>query len=87
MSLQKQAGTLELGSSAGLNPVTLSDVFVVKPSHMLPAGIVALLGVGDIHTLRISLDAVVATPGCVWNKAVSLSLFGRLRRAFRRCLI
>ncbi len=36
-------------------------MFVVEP-ETVPAGVVALLGVTDIHTLGISLDAVMEQP-------------------------
>jgi hypothetical protein len=63
--------------------IVIHDVFVVEPSG-LPAGVVALLGVGEIRRLGISLDAVLANPGREWELAVPLSLFGRFRRAVRR---
>ncbi len=44
----------------------------------------ALLVVGDIRRLGISLDAVLANPDREWELAVPLSLFGRVRRAVRR---
>jgi hypothetical protein len=52
---------------------------------MLPAGVVALLGIADIRHLGISLDAVMLAPGSPWEKSVRISVFGRIRRAFRRC--
>ncbi len=62
----------------------LTNVYVVEPD-MLPAGVIALLGVADIAALRISLDHVLLSPGCPWEQAVPLTFFGRIRRAFRRC--
>ncbi len=77
-------GTLELGRSDRTPPVHISDVYVVEP-EMLPAGVVALLGVADIQALGISLDAVLSSPGCSWEEAVRSSLAQRVRRGFRRC--
>jgi hypothetical protein len=77
-------GTLELERSDRASPVRLGNVYVVEP-EMLPAGVVALLGVADIQVLGISLDVVLASPGCPWEDAVRLSYVQRLRRAFRRC--
>ncbi len=83
-TLLRNAGTFELGQSDGAAPVMLTDVYVVEPD-MLPAGVIALLGVADITALRISLDYVLLCPGCPWEQAVSLTFFGKIRRAFRRC--
>jgi hypothetical protein len=47
----EEAGTLELGRTAGAPPVLLTNVYLVEP-EMLPAGVVALLGVADIRALR-----------------------------------
>jgi hypothetical protein len=79
-----EAGTLEIGRTAGAPPVMLTSVYLVEP-EMLPAGIVALLGVADIRTLGISLDTVLAHLDRHWEHAVLLSVFGRLRRFFGRC--
>jgi hypothetical protein len=79
-----EVGTLQLGKSNGRDTVALEGVFVVKPA-LLPAGIVALFGVGDIHALGISLDTIMKAPDSYWDQAVSLSVFGRFRRALRRC--
>ncbi len=78
-----EVGTLRWRSSDGDSAIVIHDVFVVKPSG-LPAGVVALLGVGEIRRLGISLDAVLANPDREWELAVPLSLFGRVRRAVRR---
>jgi hypothetical protein len=57
----------EIGSfvleSDRVSPVTLPRVFAVDESS-LPAGVVALLGMADIHFLGLSLDAIAAQPGC-----------------------
>jgi hypothetical protein len=79
-----EASTLEFGRSDGLDAITLVGVFIVEP-EMLPAGIVALLGVGDIQKLGMSLDAIMASPDCFWEQAIPLSMVGRLRRAVRQC--
>jgi hypothetical protein len=47
--------------------------------------VVALLGVADVQFLGLSLDAVLSAPGRPWEQSVSLSIFARIRRAFRRC--
>jgi hypothetical protein len=62
-----EAGTLELRSSSGMSSTFLSDVHVVEP-NMLPAGVVALLGVADIRALNLSLDAITADPDCPWDR-------------------
>ncbi len=66
-STLEEVGTLELGSSVGRGPAVLTDVFVVEP-YMLPAGVVALLGVSDIRRLGLSLDAVMGRPDCFWDQ-------------------
>ncbi len=79
-----ETGTLRIDRSTGGPSVVLPGVFVVEPA-MLPAGVVALFGVADLRTLGISLDAVMARPGRPWERTVPLTIFGRIRRAFRRC--
>ncbi len=79
-----ETGTLQIDSSTGGPSVVLPGVFVVEPD-MLPAGAVALFGVADLRPLGISLDAVMARPGRPWERAVPLTIFGRVRCAFRRC--
>jgi hypothetical protein len=79
----EEVGTFELGSSVGSNPSVLVDVFVVEP-HLLPAGVVALLGVADIRCLGLSLDAIMADPDCVWDRAIPVSFLARARQIFRR---
>ena len=83
-STLEEAANLELGSSGAKGPAVLTDVFVVEP-HMLPAGVVALLGMTDIRHLGLSLDAVMDRPDCFWDQAIPLSFFGRVLRAFRQC--
>jgi hypothetical protein len=58
-----EAGTLELRSFSGAPFTFLRDVHVVDP-ELLPAGVVALLGVSDIRALSLSLDAVMDNPDC-----------------------
>jgi hypothetical protein len=65
-TLLRNAGTFELGRSEGTPPVVLPNVYVVEPD-MLPAGVVALLGLADITALGISLDHVLLFPGCHWS--------------------
>jgi hypothetical protein len=58
-----EAGTLGFERSDGSGTITLAGVCIVEP-NMLPAGIVALLGVGDIQRLGMSLDTIMAVPDC-----------------------
>jgi hypothetical protein len=71
-----EAGTLEFERSDGSGAVTLSGVCIVEP-EMLPAGIVALLGVSDIQKLGMSLDAIMAPQDCFWEQAIPISMVGR----------
>ncbi len=65
----EQSGVFSLdGPDSGPFSVTLSGVFAVEPGH-LPEGFVALLGVSDLRSLSISLDFVMANPGCDWRSA------------------
>jgi hypothetical protein len=61
--------------------VALSGVFAVEAGH-LPGGFVALLGLPDVRSLAISLDYVMANPGCDWRSACLVasleSVFGTL---------
>ncbi len=61
--------------------VSLSGVFAVEAVH-LPGGFVALLGLRDVRSLAISLDYVMANPGCDWRSACLVasleSVFGAL---------
>ena len=50
-------------------PVVLLRVFAVDETS-LPAGVVALLGVADVRSLGLSLDAIAAKPGCHWEQAL-----------------
>ena len=80
----QDVGAFELGRSDGVAPVVLTEVYVVEPD-MLPAGVIALLGVADVAALGISLDHILSSPGCPWEQALPSTLFARIRRAFRRC--
>ncbi len=82
-SLLYEAGSIRLESAEGTPPVVLSDVFVVEP-ETLPAGIVELIGIADIQTFGISLDAVMALPDSHWTQVVPISFLGRCRRALSR---
>ena len=83
-TILQDAGTFELDRSDGAAPVELTDVYVVEPD-MLPAGVIALLGVADVAALGISIDHVLSSPGCPWEQALPSTLFARIKRAFRRC--
>jgi hypothetical protein len=75
-----EAGTLELRSFSGAPSTFLRDVHVVAP-ELLPAGVVALLGVADIRALNLSLDAVIDNPDCIWERAVRRPWFWRARHS------
>ncbi len=47
----------------------LQDVLAVGVQD-LPAGVVALIGVADVRRLGLSLDAILANPGCNWTDAL-----------------
>ncbi len=83
-TLLEEAGVFEMASFGRSPSIYLTDVYVVEP-EMLLAGVVALLGVTDIRELGLSLDAVMLSPGNPWEQSVSISVFTRIRRTFRRC--
>jgi hypothetical protein len=59
----EDAGTFVLDDRLSTEePVVLTGVFAVD-ADALPAGIVALLGVGDIRFLGLSLDAIADSHG------------------------
>ena len=65
----EDAGSFVLDDRQSMGePVVLTGVFAVDAAA-LPAGIVALLGVGDIRFLGLSLDAIADQPGCSWDLA------------------
>ncbi len=76
----QEAGTLELRSFSGVPPTFLRNVHVVAP-ELLPAGVVALLGVPDIRDSNLSLDAVMDNPDCIWERAVRRPWFWRARHS------
>ncbi len=65
---------------------SISGVFAVEA---LPGGFVALLGLRDVRSLAISLDYVMANPGCDWRSACLVasleSVFGALALVRPRC--
>jgi hypothetical protein len=66
-TILREAGSLTLGvPGAG---TTLHDVLAVDVMD-LPAGVVALIGVADVRLLGISLDAILARPGCDLAEAI-----------------
>ncbi len=83
-TLLGEAGVFEMASFDGSPSIHLTNVYVVEP-EMLPAGVVALLGIADIRRLGLPLDSVLSAPGSPWEQSVSISVFARIRRAFRRC--
>jgi hypothetical protein len=63
-TILREAGSLVLGvPGVDPDPFTLHNVLAVG-AHDLPAGVVALIGVSDVRLLGISLDAILARPGC-----------------------
>ncbi len=82
-TLLSHSGVFSLDGSEYSGPfsVSLSGVFAVEDDHF-PGGFVALLGVCDLRSLSISLDYVMANPGCDWRSACVVasleSVFGTL---------
>ncbi len=69
-TILREAGSLRLGvPGVDANQVTLHDVLAVGIQD-LPAGVVALIGVADVRRLGLSLDAILANPGCTWTDAL-----------------
>ena len=63
-TILREAGSLTFGvPGVDSSPITLHDVLAVGIAE-LPAGVVALIGVADVRLLGISLDAILARPGC-----------------------
>jgi hypothetical protein len=75
VTILQDMGTLHL-DGLPLRPASLgiAGVFAVD-STALPEGVVALLGVPDIARLALSLDYVLAHPGCDWRAARPSSFF------------
>jgi hypothetical protein len=84
-----RAGDLTLGGRGSLAIVELSEVLGVE-HYELPAGVIALLGMGEIRRLGMSLDFIAGNPGCSWETAVRParssrpSLWQRVVACFRR---
>ncbi len=84
-----RAGDLTLGGRGSLAIVELSEVLGVE-HYELPAGVIALLGMGEIRRLGKSLDFIASNPGCSWETAVRParsscpSLWQRVVACFRR---
>ncbi len=64
-----RAGDLTLGGRASSATAELSEVLGVEHNE-LPAGIIALLGMGEVRRLGMSLDFIASNPGCSWELAV-----------------
>jgi hypothetical protein len=60
-----------------IESVTLCNVFAVDAGD-LSAGVVALIGVSDVLHLGLSLDRIVARPGCSLEEARPLGVTGRM---------
>jgi transposase InsO family protein len=74
-TILREAGTLHLGvSGVDANIVTLHEVLAVGALD-LPDGIVALIGVADVRRLGLSLDAILARPGCRLTDALAAGPF------------
>ncbi len=81
-SLLRQAGAFRLDRMDGGNGIVLNDVFSIDP-ELLPAGVILLIGVGDIMRLNISLDAVLAHPDRPWEQAIVGGVFAGFFRLIR----
>ncbi len=69
-TILREAGSLQLGvPGIDANQVTLHDVLAVGIRD-LPAGVVALIGVADVRRFGLSLDFILANPGCDWSDAL-----------------
>ncbi len=77
-TLLEEVGVFEMVSSDGSPPVMVTNVNA-------PADVVSLLGITDIRYLDVSLDAVMQSPGSLWERSVRISLISRIRRAIWRC--
>jgi hypothetical protein len=65
-----RAGDLTLGGRGSLaSIVELSEVLGVE-HYELPAGVIALLGMGEVRRLGMSLDFIASNPGCSWETAI-----------------
>ncbi len=64
-----RAGDLTLGGRGSLAIAELSEVLGVE-HYELPAGVIALLGMGEIRRLGMSLDFIASNPGCSWETSV-----------------
>jgi hypothetical protein len=80
-TILQEMGTLHLDDPLlGRPSPGIDGVFAVDPSA-LPGDAVALLGVPDIRRLALSLDYVLAHPGCDWHAARPSSCFDLCLRA------
>jgi hypothetical protein len=63
-TILREAGSLQLGvPGEDASQITLHDVLAVWIQD-LPAGVVALIGVADVRRFGLSLDVILANPGC-----------------------
>jgi hypothetical protein len=84
-----RAGDLTLRGRGSTATAELSEVLGVE-HYELSAGVIALLGMGEIRRLGMSLDFIARNPGCSWELAVRPartsrpSLWQRVVSCFRR---
>ncbi len=63
-------GTFSLiGGPGQSGAVSLNGVFAIDGAE-LPEGVVALIGVADVSVMGLSLDFILANPGCEWTSAL-----------------
>jgi hypothetical protein len=80
-TILREAGTLQLGvPGVDSSIATLHDVLAVGILD-LPDGVIALLGVGDVRRLGLSLDAILARPGCNLTDALVAGPFAEIPAA------
>jgi hypothetical protein len=85
-----RAGELTLGGRSSSVAAELSEVLGVEHNE-LPAGVIALLGMGEVRWLGLSLDFIASNPGCSWELEVhpararsDPSIWRRVVSCFRR---
>ncbi len=79
----REMGTFHFdGRPPSLNTDCLLGVMAVDETQ-LPEGAVALLGLPDIQTLKLSVDYVIAHPGCDWRSTLPSSFWDSCLRFFR----
>jgi hypothetical protein len=84
----RRAWDFTLGGSTPNSNVDLVRIFGVE-HYELPAGVIALLGMGEVRRLGLSLDYIRDHPGCYWDAAIRFPSYvvkaGCWRRLWLRC--